>query len=38
MNRTRGFEQGLETHDLFGERKAALIESVGLFGERHGFE
>jgi hypothetical protein len=28
-------EQCLETHDLLGEREAALIDGVGLFGGRH---
>jgi hypothetical protein len=38
MNRTGGFKEGLEAHDLFGERKAALIEGIGLLYRRHELE
>jgi hypothetical protein len=32
-----GFKEGLKANNLFSKWQAALIEYVGLFGERHEF-
>jgi hypothetical protein len=37
MNRPRGLEESLKAYDLFGERKAGVIQCVGLLRGGHEF-